>query len=284
MDVKHDDSTERTDCDLINQLRIFAPASAGSYSSRAKLTLQCAKEMFPSLLSLVKLMKPEATTGKIWSINEFCDNQLPETKDNSQNNCEALGNLFTRHGSDKASTHSYHLVYGRLFQDVTKVKSILEIGLGTTNPQIVSHMGPGGIPGASVRAFRDAFPNAIIYGGDFDKHIFFTDNRIFANMYLDQTNVQSLTDFANRLPNDVLFDLVVDDGLHEPFANVNLLTCILPRVRYGGWIIIEDISASSVPIWQLIQSFIQPQYPCWLVKTPLAYLFIVCKKYRIVSN
>ena len=52
-------------------------------------------------------------------------------------------------------------------------------------------MGKLGKPGASVKAFRDFFPEAKIFGADIDKEILFKDKRI--NTYhVDQTDLKSL--------------------------------------------------------------------------------------------
>ena len=42
-----------------------------------------------------------------------------------------------------------------------------------------------GKPGASLRVWRDYFPNAIIYGADIDKDILFAEERI-KTFYIDQ--------------------------------------------------------------------------------------------------
>ena len=45
--------------------------------------------------------------------------------------------------------------------------------MGTNNPNLVSTMGSSGRPGASLYAFKEYLPNAIIYGADIDKDILF---------------------------------------------------------------------------------------------------------------
>jgi hypothetical protein len=41
---------------------------------------------------------------------------------------------------------------------------IFELGLGTNNPALPSSMGVYGRPGASLRGWRELFPNAFVYG------------------------------------------------------------------------------------------------------------------------
>ena len=50
--------------------------------------------------------------------------------------------------------------------------NILEIGLGTNNPILVSTMGSNGRPGASLYSFREYLPKSNIYGADVDKKYF----------------------------------------------------------------------------------------------------------------
>ena len=40
--------------------------------------------------------------------------------------------------------------------------------MGTNKPGLVSTMGASHTPGASLRAFRDYLPNAIVHGADVD--------------------------------------------------------------------------------------------------------------------
>jgi hypothetical protein len=273
MAVNH--NGELTTLNIVDHLQVFAPRSAGNYSDLANLTIECGKDIFLGLLRLLTSLDQNA--GKIWLTNDFCESVFHETKEEGKNQCDQLRQVFNAYGSDKSSSHNYELLYGRLFPDVSKVKAILEIGLGTNNTSIVSHMGSNGIPGASLRAFRDVFPQSILYGADIDKDILFIENRILASFHVDQTNPSSLSYFVASLPNDLKLDLVIDDGLHCPFANINVLTSLLPKVKQGGWIVIEDISEASVSIWQLVQALMQSYYPCWVVKTKSVYMFLLHK-------
>ena len=75
--------------------------------------------------------------------------------------------------------------------------NILEIGLGTNNVDVVSNMGRDGIPGASLRAFRDYLINSKIYGADIDKSILFSEERI-ETYFVDQTNDTSFENFDDN--------------------------------------------------------------------------------------
>jgi hypothetical protein len=87
-------------------------------------------------------------------------------------------------------------------------------------------MGAEGKPGASLRAFRDFLPNAVIYGADVDRRILFEEDRIHCH-FLDQTNFSSFEKIDNIIQEKL--DLIVDDGLHSPNANINTLIFALKK-------------------------------------------------------
>jgi hypothetical protein len=76
-----------------------------------------------------------------------------------------------------------------------------------------------GMPGASLRVWKDYFKNAEIYGGDIDKDILFEEDRI-KTFYVDQLNTSSIEAMWQkiRIKN---FDIIINDGLHTTDANIN---------------------------------------------------------------
>lgn len=98
-------------------------------------------------------------------------------------------------------------------------------------------MGPKGTPGASLRMWRDLFPNAHVYGGDIDPDILIQEDRI-TSFYVDQLDPESVSELSKKLPNDL--DLIVDDGLHQADAAITLYQGIFKNLREGGVYIIED--------------------------------------------
>ena len=103
-----------------------------------------------------------------------------------------------------------------------------------------------GVPGASLRVWRDYFLNANIYGGDIDKDILFEENRIktFYVNQLDANSIKSMWDAIN-LEN---FDVIIDDGLHEPKANFNFFINSFHKLKKNGVFIIEDVSYKNIKI------------------------------------
>jgi hypothetical protein len=163
---------------------------------------------------------------------------------------EALGSLLRAAGSDKASIHNYHHVYSWLL-DPSRAYDLLEIGLGTNNVALVSNMGVAGVPGASLRAFRDYLPLANIYGADVDAEILFSEPRI-KTAHVDQLSPASLAALPAAL-GCAAFDIIIDDGLHSLGANLNTLVFGLAHLKIGGTMIIEDILAhAAVDAWRTI--------------------------------
>ena len=59
-------------------------------------------------------------------------------------------------------------------------------------------MGSTGQPGASLKMWRDYFPNAMIFGADIDKDILFNDQRI-TTFYVDQLNSDSIKEMWRKI-------------------------------------------------------------------------------------
>lgn len=153
-----------------------------------------------------------------------------------------LCEIMNRHGSDKGSGHhNYTKVYDILFSPMrTKNLNVLEIGIGTVNPNLPSSMAgkPGGYnPGSSLRGLEEYFPNAQIFGADIDRDILFNTERI-STFYLDQTSDNSLNELINR---NIKFDIIIDDGWHYFPNNFQVMTRLYTLLNPGGIYVIEDI-------------------------------------------
>jgi len=188
-----------------------------------------------------------------------------ETRDSQD-----LANLFNMYGSDKSKTHNYHVIYASLLNRNAQL-NIFEIGLGTNNPRLISSMGVNGKPGAAERAFRDWAPNGNIFGADIDRETLFTEERI-QTFFVDQTNPEVLKDLSTKLPP---IDLVIDDGLHTPRANLNVINFALPLLKENGAIVIEDIVARYLPFWRIAVSILSLRYDCQFVQMKSEAVLIV---------
>jgi hypothetical protein len=125
---------------------------------------------------------------------------------------------------------------------------IFELGLGSDNPQVVSNMGLYGSPGASLRGWRELFPNAFIYGADIDRGILFEEPRI-KTFYCDQCDDVAIQDlWAQPAMRDGM-DIIIEDGLHTFEANMSFLNGSLQHLRPGGLYVIEDIAGEEIERW-----------------------------------
>ena len=105
--------------------------------------------------------------------------------------------------------------------------------------EVPSNMGTDGVPLASLRAWRDYFKNANIYGADIDKNILKDEERI-KTFYVDQTNPKSIKDLFNKIENKK-FDIILEDGLHEFNANICFFENAISSLSDDGTYIIEDV-------------------------------------------
>lgn len=134
-------------------------------------------------------------------------------------------------------------------------------------------MGKFGKPGSSLRAFRGFCPNAIIYGAEIDQSILFKEERI-KTFFIGQTDLHTFQKILNQIKG-LEFDLVIDDGLHSPDANINSLCFGLPIIKRKGWIVIEDIGADALDIWKIVIKLIPANYQSYLYNTDAVMIFCV---------
>lgn len=159
------------------------------------------------------------------------------------NSDSKLTDLMNFHGSDKGgknNDHNYSEYYSEIFfYKKKKIKNFLEIGLGTNNTNLPSNMGSEGKPLASLRAWREYFVNANIYGADIDKNILKDEERI-KTFYVDQTNPETISALFKQIGQDK-FDVILEDGLHEFNANICFFENAIDYLDDNGVYIIEDI-------------------------------------------
>lgn len=151
---------------------------------------------------------------------------------------------MTKNGSDKGhGRHNYTIEYHKLFgKKRNKIKNVFEIGIGSQNPQIPNNMGQGGIPSASLRGWKEYFPNATIHGADIDKTILKNEEKI-QTYYVDQKDEKTIQEMWNHPSlKTKTFDIIVDDGQHTLETNINFLKNSIHLKKPKGTYIIEDIN------------------------------------------
>lgn len=144
--------------------------------------------------------------------------------------------------TDKFASN-YHPVYDKFLEPIRNNKiNLLEIGLGT-----ITH-GPSNmfgwkeqnvdyLPGASLKAFRDYFPNGLIYGVDIQPDCMFTDERIETFLFNSTDN-----DLCNANLKDMEFDVIIDDGDHSANFQIKTFENLYHRLKLGGYYFIEDVA------------------------------------------
>jgi hypothetical protein len=178
---------------------------------------------------------------------------------------KTLRQLIDHYGSDK-NLNEYTPIYHSIFNNIKDNNiNLLEIGIGTMIPSVPSSMVGYGLshykPGASLRAFRDFFPKGKIYGGDVQEDCMFEEDRIKTFLF-DSTN----TDKCNDALGDLMFDVIIDDGLHEAEAQMNTFANLFPRLKNGGYYFIEDIAPHNPLYDQWEEKFSEIEAEKWTNK------------------
>lgn len=252
----------------IKRLRQFAPNTSGYYQGLEKtihdLTLLSVTQVFPTLSVVIDRFRNAPL--KPISAAQFCEEF--EAQDEAIN----LKGIFDSYGCDKSHNHDYHFVYGAVLKNLGRIESMLEIGLGTTNTDVVSNMGKIWVPGNSLRAFRKYLPATSIYGADIDRRILFQEDRI-KTYFVDQTDGATITALGDKMPGKL--DLIIDDGLHAPNANLAVLSFALDKLKAGGWVVIEDISEEAAPIWKVVSAILPSEYLAYLIEAKGGLVFAV---------
>lgn len=236
---------------IIKDIKLSAPS--------AEYRLNTISSSVTSLAALSKRHNP--VNHSIKNIREVFNKDASNDDESNK-----LGELFKFHGSDKSTTHDYYIAYAEILKNKkNKPINILEIGLGTNNIDVLSNMGVDGRPGASLRAFRDMYKMANVFGADIDKRILFTEERI-ATYYVDQTSMATFNELKSQL-GSIKFDLIIDDGLHNSQANLNTTNFALDLLENDGVFLIEDIDRSDFQYYQIVEAILKDKFSVDFLET-----------------
>lgn len=146
--------------------------------------------------------------------------------------------ILSQYPTDKNTTHHYGPVYESLLAPIRKEsKVVIELGIDG---------------GGSLRAWRDYFDSATIYGIDIRKECLFCENRIVC-IEADETEPANMT---RKLLEFVPFcgaDLIIDDGSHHRPDQLMALFTLWPFVKAGGIYVIEDLREVAGPMSKMYQ-------------------------------
>lgn len=159
---------------------------------------------------------------------------------------EVFDRIFSDYKSDKSTTHSYQEAYPYILSMIGDVRKVLEIGIGARQPSPDSPEGWEGQAGGSLHAWSQITGGAQVLGLDIDPRM---DEAVpnVATRHMDSLDADSVKSTAREvLEGEGEFDLIVDDGLHVPMANITNFLYFFPLVRPGGFYVVEDLHRSSL--------------------------------------
>jgi len=203
------------------------------------------EQIVQTVVDEVVQLTPEKTTQVVETAQttQTIPENVPPPADQTE---ETVTFYIEKYGSDKKIS-KYTRLYDVLFKEIKhRTTSLLEIGIGSINSAyecamlgIFDHY-PQYRPGASLRAWRDYFENAEIYGVDIDPDCSFEEDRIRTFIF-DSRHEESC---KNNLQNK-LFDVIIDDGNHAGSAQIETLKNLFPYVKNNGYYIVEDCTGGS---------------------------------------
>jgi hypothetical protein len=137
--------------------------------------------------------------------------------------------------SDKVS-HGYIAMYASIFDSFDSFDLIVEFGIGSTDPKTQTN---------SLTAWSELSNNSKVIGFDIDHNCFFTNSKI-ESFWVDQVNWKSMENDAllkikSFKPTSIL---IIDDGLHEPIAFINVIKIFNSLNNYRCTLVIEDLRLS----------------------------------------
>jgi len=146
-----------------------------------------------------------------------------------------LCDLAYKHGTDKGpkrikapvAPKAYTKYYSEWFNDVkNEPLNFLEIGVKG---------------GASLRMWKEYFPNAKIYGIDIKQKCKQHEEDRITIFIGDQKDKDFLEEVAKQIG---VLHIVIDDGIHRSAFHIPSFEALFPHVVSGGLYIIEDLYAT----------------------------------------
>ncbi len=189
------------------------------YASRQRLLLKKLESLIADMVSQYRKSGSEKgeNAGKIAAFIKGNGEALKKE-------AAILEKLFTEYESDKCILHNYNYLYGTLFKDIKDSAShVMEVGT---------------YKGASLRSWKSYFTNAEIYGIDIDPDTILEEPRI-NTMLADQNKMDSLGNVNKTWQHK--YDVIIDDGWHQPEASVFTMLAFVPQLGNGGIYVLEDI-------------------------------------------
>ena len=129
----------------------------------------------------------------------------------------------------KLHRHPYTSIYNLIFNNLKHKKfNFAEIGI---------------LHNKSIKMWREFFPNAIIYGFEFDEDLIRNAKlEKLRNVFYKKIDVKDIISIKTSFKKTrKTFDIIIDDSTHNYFDQINIIKNTLPYLNTGGILIIEDI-------------------------------------------
>jgi hypothetical protein len=175
------------------------------------------------------------------------------------NDLKELGKKFN---TFKITVHDFDEIYDPIFSSRrSSVKNLLEIGV---------------LDGASLRTWKEYFPNAEILGADYDEESKIEEDRI-SWIQMNQKDQEQMRAFAAE--HQGAFDIVMDDGCHSSDCQLMTLGALFSTVKPGGFYAIEDTHGFSTRRNKKIKPWTHDWLLPWIYqKAPLEAAFMSQKE------
>jgi hypothetical protein len=140
---------------------------------------------------------------------------------------------------------------------VASSSGIFELGLGSNHAGFAANMGRDGVPGASLRGWKEFFPKAQVSGADIDRSILFEEERVMT-FYCDQLDSDAIKQLWAQPALQGGMDVIIEDGMQTFEGSLSFLDGSIEQLRPGGIYIIEDIAKDTLGRWLDV---LEPTYP-----------------------
>lgn len=144
-----------------------------------------------------------------------------------------LDGIADKYGTDKRILcHGYTRAYEKLFLPIrNNVKNVIEAGI---------------CDGASLKSWRDYFPNATIHGLDVEQKA--VDS--VAGEERVKAHLMSSCDASYWASLDFKADIIIDDGSHVVEDQMVMLRLAWNSLKPGGYYVIEDTHSSFFDVYK----------------------------------
>jgi hypothetical protein len=183
-----------------------------------------------------------------------------------------LCELARKYGSDKC--RFYTPFYDSILSSRrNSVQRVLELGIGYEELMLPCAKNSGldhYEVGASLKMWRDYFPKSEVWGLDneIDRCVkaLAGESRIYCR-FVDERAPETFEQIADIGSG---FDLIVEDGLHEPWAQMRAMQHLMPLLSEDGIYIMEDIM-------QDVDMTARVPYPCKMKEFGEARIMVIRK-------